>query len=212
MMKKGRMKSNEPLKTCRNERGAALVIALVLLALMTVIGIAATDQSQIEQTVSAAHSDYASAFYAAEAGIDQAKANLRTLFLAQSQAAVKVNVSAQPDWDFALVDATTANPKVTWIDGGSDGGSETYTVTIWNNADGGSANNDTDGVIFLQSVGKTANGAKAVVEIMLNASVGNAGAIQGYSAQAGAGSGKAYASEDQAAIASDDLGTAQGTF
>jgi hypothetical protein len=138
---------------------------------------------------------------------------LRIPFVQQNAANFASGGSA--DWDFALVGATDSSPPdgigdfdggVTWLNSAIGGVS--YSVTLWNNNDGGSPTDDTDGIIYARSVAVGPRGSICRIETMLN---GNASgeAITGYTAQEGAGSGKSYTSNDSEAISdfTDQLGS-----
>jgi hypothetical protein len=56
-----------PIYRLKNEDGSVLVVALLVLALLTVIGIAAMSTTNIEQHISANEKIHKMAFYAAEA-------------------------------------------------------------------------------------------------------------------------------------------------
>ncbi|MBI9083942.1 MAG: hypothetical protein JEZ11_10120 [Desulfobacterales bacterium] len=201
----------------RTDKGSAIVITLMILGIMSAIGIAATDTSDMEVIISGAQRDQQVAFYTAEAGIEHAKGILRSMFVQKNSSKVASGGSA--DWDFALdgsqsgIAAATGNTFDTgtvWIAGGTTGGRGSYTVTVWNSTgDGGSATNDEDGKIMLRSVAAGTGGGNSAVEITLNGFITGGGAVTGYSAQAGGGSGKAYTAEDAEAIAAGDLTTQQ---
>ncbi len=65
------------MATLHNEKGAALITALVVLALLTVIGMAATNTSMLETMISATEKTHTEAFYAAEAGVDHLRRNFK---------------------------------------------------------------------------------------------------------------------------------------
>jgi hypothetical protein len=62
---------------CRAEGGAALIIALVLLAVLTLLGTAAVVTGIVDTKIGANYKTSMQAFYAAEAGIAEARARLR---------------------------------------------------------------------------------------------------------------------------------------
>jgi hypothetical protein len=63
------------IHTIKNERGAALVIALLMLAVTSIIGIAAGRTSEVELQISNNLIQYKLAFYAADAGTAYVAAN-----------------------------------------------------------------------------------------------------------------------------------------
>ncbi|MBW2075601.1 MAG: pilus assembly PilX N-terminal domain-containing protein [Deltaproteobacteria bacterium] len=66
-------------ETLNNERGMALVIALVLLCVLTIIGVAAINTSTVEILISGAEKETGEAFYAADGGIQYALQQVATV-------------------------------------------------------------------------------------------------------------------------------------
>ncbi len=66
-------------KTPRNESGFALITALLILVLLTIIGLAAINSSKTELNIAANDKQHKVAFYAAEAGVETGRAVLNTL-------------------------------------------------------------------------------------------------------------------------------------
>ena len=73
-------------------------------------------------------------------------------------------------------------------------------MRVWNNDDGGGAVNDLDNIIYLRADATRTGGGSSSIEITLMGSVTGGSGTAGYSAQAGAGSGKNYTSDDADAI------------
>lgn len=65
-------------ETLDNERGMALVIAMVILCILTIIGVAAINTSTIETLISGAEKERQEAFYAADGGIEYALQQVAT--------------------------------------------------------------------------------------------------------------------------------------
>ena len=204
-----------------NENGSIIFVALAMLAILTIIGFSASNTATTEISMSTNTLLYERAFYAAESGMEHAIGLLRIPFVQQNTASLASG--SAPDWDFALAGATDSFPVdgsgnpvpdgigdfeggVVWIASELDGIS--YSVTLWNNNDGGSPTDDTDGMILARSVAVGPRGAVCRIETLLN---GNASgeAITGYTAQEGAGSGKSYTSDDSNAMTdfTDQLGS-----
>ena len=194
-------------KYIHGERGAALITALIILTLLTLIGIAATNTSILETMISSSDRSHTEAFYAAEAGIEHLRRNFKTLFVEKNASHFAAGVT--PDWDFVLngsqpgigaaTDITYAG-GARWITGGDLGSVYLYNVTVWNNDDGGGATNDTDSVIFMRADAQVPNGGTASVEISLFGGATGGAGLGGYGAQEGAGAGKNYNSNDTGAI------------
>lgn len=189
------------------ERGAALVTALVVLTLLTVIGFAATNTSMLETMISSSERGRTEAFYVAEAGIEQLRRNFKNLFVQENNAYLAAGVT--PDWDFVLNGSqpgvaaatdTTYQGGAQWIVDGDLGTPYTYTVTVWNNDDGGGATDDTDAVIFMRADARSPAGGISSIEISLFGGNSGGEALSGYSGQEGGGAGKNYNSNDANAI------------
>lgn len=181
------------MKILRNQQGAALITAMVILVLLTIIGIAATNTSMLETMISGTERSRSEAFNVAEAGVE----HLRIQF--NEGIVDNFNPSATEGiWNFAL-DGSAG------ITGGNLGGHYLYDVTVWNNQDDGSATNDTDGIIFLRADARDprTDTIIASIETLLEGKP-NADAISNYGAQEGGGSGKNYSANDVNAITTFD--------
>ena len=194
-------------RTLNNEKGIVLIIAMIMLFLLTIIGVAAIDTSTLETIISGVEKDRQAAFYTAEAGVEHIRGLLTTLFVSRN--AAKLAAGGTPDWDFALNGSESGISAATgtnyaggsvWITNGAGGTGYTYNVRIWNNADSGTAINDTDGTLYVRSDATGQGGSSASVEVSLQGLVSSGGSISGYTAQAGAGSAKSYTGDDMNAI------------
>jgi hypothetical protein len=177
-----------------DDRGSVMVAALMILVLLTIIGISASNISVTEVQIATNSLLHERAFYTAESGLGHAKELLKVPFVQQNT--VKVATGATPDWDFAITDATGPgfNGGVAWVNTALAGVS--YTVTVWNNPDDvGGATDDTDGRVFIRSVARGPRGAVCRIETLLD---GNSSAIgiTGDYAQEGSEAGKGYTSQD----------------
>jgi len=206
-----------------NQEGATMVAAILILALLTIIGFAASNQSTTEVKVSTNNLIYEQTFYTAEAGLTHAKELLRVPFVEQN--AVILAAGGTGNWNFALngtldgyAAATDSDGDgvgdflngVVWIQNQSLNGVR-YTVTIWNNDDGGAYNNDSDGLIYVRAdaVGQSGvHGGRCSILVLLEGMT-NGEVISGYTAQQGAGSGKTYIATDAEAIDFNDPGFGQ---
>lgn len=201
-----------PMKKRRfreDNEGSVLVIALVILVLLTIMGISATTTSTIEMQIAGNDRNYKRAFYVADAGIEHARSVLGSELRNYNSANIVTGSSLE--WDFALngseegyspASGTDFNSGVTWINNATFTpiSGYSYTVTIWNNSDdGGGATDDTDSIIMVQSdVTGPGNTNASILVSLFGTAAGEA--VTGYSAQAGAGAGKSYSSEDLNAI------------
>jgi hypothetical protein len=199
-----------------SEKGYVMVAAIMVLALVTIIGLALSKMSTTESQIATNYLLYERAFYTAEAGLAHAKKLLQTPFVEKNQQ--NLATGSTGDWSWALngtydpgiaeaqdkfpVD-TAGNPVpdgvgdfeggVVWIDSTLDGIS--YKVTIWNNKDGGGPKVDSDGKIWVRSVATGRRGEVCAIETLIAGTTVGTG-TSGYKAQAGAGAGKNYRTDD----------------
>lgn len=141
-----------------NRQGSVMVVAMVILVLLTMIGVAATNTSTTEMQISTNAVLHNIAFYTADSGIEAGRAALNNLKIADAG-----------NWDnllFNLTDPPPAVPRVIkWngidcmtlndildADGGRTVGPATFTLTIVDNDDlDGNFLVDSDDTIFLTS-------------------------------------------------------------
>ncbi|MBF0498138.1 MAG: pilus assembly PilX N-terminal domain-containing protein [Deltaproteobacteria bacterium] len=214
-----------------HHRGAALIIALMIMAVLSLLGAASLTTTNIEVRVAGNDRCAQDAFYAAEAGMQFAIAGLQRQI---TEVAANFIVTQQSvSWGPALngqggitpatgLDVTTGG---TWL--GNTSASQTtpyatktsganlktygvpfpsaaaptawYLVTIWNNLDGGTATTDNDKIINVRADALNSCGGKNTIEVALFA-LPSPQNVTGYTAQAGAGAGKNYNSQDANAI------------
>lgn len=199
------------MTSMRNEKGSALITSIIILTLLTIIGISATNTSMLETMIAATEKTHAEALYAAEGGVEHLRRNFKSIFIDRNVS--NMAAGQAPDWDFALngneagVSAATSTDydgAAVWITDGDLGSRYTYTVRIWDNNDGGTSGNehqdDTDGVIFMRAEANVPNGGLAAVEISLQGGASAGEPLSGYNAQEGGGAGKNYNANDVNAI------------
>jgi type IV pilus assembly protein PilX len=199
----------------RNENGYVMVAAIMVLALVTIIGVAMSKMSTTESQISTNYLLYERAFYTAEAGLELAKEVLKVPFVEKNKQ--NLVTGSTGDWSWALNGSETGkdaaedkfpvdgsgNPVpdglgdfeggVVWVDSTLEG--INYKVTIWNNNDGGGPTNDKDGRIWIRSVATGPRSEVCTIETLLEGkTVGSS--TSGYKAQAGAGAGKNYRTDD----------------
>ncbi len=215
------------IKIVDNEGGMTMVVTLMILLLLSIIGVAASNTSTMETMISTAESEKRSTFYAAEAGAEHVTGILRTLCIPRNQDRIsKCNASTtrcNPKWNFALdgsedgVSAATTitssqpswmdhfNSGAPWITDRDMGNGYKYSVRVWNKNDAGSATDDTDGVVYLGAVGTGPHNGKAAVEVALSGLV-EGSIITSYSQSSG-GASKSSNSTDTGRITDTQLGT-----
>jgi PilX N-terminal len=191
----------------KNENGYIIIVALLILALLTIISVSAINMSMTESKIATNELLYEKAFYAAEAGLQHVTEDLRSRYLAGNSAILAT--SGDPNWNFALVGVQDPYGDGIGDFAGSIDvlnsqlGNVNIQVRIWNNNDGGAYDNDTDGLIYARSVAEGPRGAICRVEMLLDGAMSDE-AISGYSAQAGAGPGKNFVSSDADAMTNFD--------
>ncbi len=214
-------------KVMKSESGFTMIITLMILLLLTVLGVAAMNTSVLETMISSADLKKRVAFNAAEAGIDHASTLLKDQFYSNNQQLIQqylASTSGAPklNWDFALTSANLTSPTncsgSQWTTCFNDGdhlltnqsiGNNTfYTVSLRNNNDSGGPRDDTDGIIYVNSlaVSGTGNSAtRAAIEIGLSGYMGTLSSIAAYTAQMGAGAGKSSNATDLTAVSLSNL-------
>jgi Tfp pilus assembly protein PilX len=192
----------------KNEKGSVIIAAIMILALLTVTTFMAMNTSDTEVQISGNALIYKKTFYTAEAGIEHAMKLLEGPFVIHN--APKVKTGARADWNFAL-DGSNVNPAndpnadsigeydpdyggAVWVNKATIGG-VTYTVSLWNNQDAGDFQNDTDGLVWIQSDAVHPRRSRVSIRVLVEGDTTGEG-ITGYTAQAGAGAGKNYNAND----------------
>lgn len=136
-----------------NDAGAALISALLIMTIMTGLGAMAITLTTFDSEITAKDRSTTQAFYLAEGGVQHAIALLK----------------APGGADNGLNDELTGNSGVMLNDVALGGG--TYTVTALDNNDDLDQMADSDGRIFLRSVGRQ-NGAVSIVQVAVSAMAG----------------------------------------
>jgi Tfp pilus assembly protein PilX len=191
---------NKTMRTLKDQRGFAIFGAILVLALVTIIGIAAISTSTSERRTATNFMLYERVFYSAEAGLEHVKEAFKNTLRTPAQLSVMA-VTGRPNWNFALVGATdtTYAGGATWISNQTID-VNTYTITVWDNDDGdGDPISDSDGLIWIRSDAAGPQNSTCSVETLVTATATN-NPIHGYNAQEGGGSGKNYTSNDAVGI------------
>lgn len=194
-----------------SNKGSALITALIILTLLTIIGISATNTSMLETMIAATEKTHSEALYAAEGGVEHLRRNLKSIFVERNTS--KMAAGQAPDWDFALNGSETGVSAATdidyegaavWITDGDLGSRYNYTVRVWDNDDGGVAGNehqdDEDGFIYVRAEATVPDGGISAVEVGIQGGASAGEPLSGYNAQEGGGAGKNYNANDVNAI------------
>ena len=202
----------------RNEEGSVLVVAIMILVLLTIIGISTSTTSEIDLQIAGNEKLYKNVLYTADAGIEHVRAMLNARLMLDPANAALIAQGQPPLWNFALDGSQAGIAAATdgVVDGNEEGdfeggavwinnaslGKFNYTVTVWNNADGAGGDDfdtDTDSIIWARSEATGPGGANVTIDVSLLAEAQGT-AYTGYTAQAGAGAGKSFSSDDLNAI------------
>lgn len=144
------------LSILKGKKGAALIIALLIMAVLALIGQAALMTSFIETKISGNIKTSRKAFYTAEAGLDVGRLALRRSFDRNNGWAN--HLGREPGIGAILNDA---NGGI--YDRRVGMGNQKYSVYIRDNDDGdGDPARDLDNAVILTSIGSSANSSKTV--------------------------------------------------
>jgi Tfp pilus assembly protein PilX len=182
--------------TLSNQSGFVIFGAILILAVVTIIGIAAISTSTSERRTATNFMLYERVFYSAEAGLEHVKEAFKNTLRTPANIAVMA-ITGRPDWSFALNGATdtTYAGGVRWITNQAID-TNTYTITVWDNDDGdGDPTQDADGLVFIRSDAVGPQNSSCSIETLVTATA-TSNPIHGYNAQEGGGSGKNYTSND----------------
>ena len=191
----------------KNETGAVLVIAMLVLVLLTLMGKSISTLATREMKISGNERVEKRTFFAAEAGLGHIRAMLQSEFTQRNQASVASG--RIPDWDFALNGTVEGIQSATcagyeggpvWIQDQALGDGAKwpcrYKVVVWNNPeDQGGMTDDTDQLLYVQSSATGPGGSHSRVAILLQGQASGE-AVTGYFAQAGSGGGWCQSSRD----------------
>jgi len=169
----------ETMKTffdqAKKEEGSVLVVALLILVLLTIIGIAATRTGEIDLKISGNEKVHKTAFYAAEAGIEVGRAVLNDLKFADAGSWDNLLNATQFTWQGQNVTSVASgNPAGDMIidavidaSGNRNVGDASYNLGVRDNVDlDGNTLVDTDNTIILTSTASFGN-AQARVEAIV---------------------------------------------
>lgn len=196
-----------------NEAGSILVVTIMVLVLMTIVAFTAVRSSTVEVEISGNQLLHQKYFFAAEAGIDHAVNSLKEEFITANTSPLSNGMAAS--WNFAFAGGDrvtdTADDAIDTDEDGLGSYSEsavwientalekiTYRVMLWNNDDsevGGSYRDDQDGLVWVRCDATSPRGGGASIQVLLQGKASGP-VIVDYTAQAGAGAGNNFVSND----------------
>lgn len=201
------------MRAMRGERGSVLIVTIMVLALLSIVAFSAVRSSTTEVQIAGNELQHQKYFFTAEAGLDHAVKLLEENFRAANATAVRLG--ANPNWNFAFSgndrkqntsddavdrdgdDLGSYAEGAVWIENVRIDGIS-YRIKLWNNDDsalGGAFNDDRDGLVWIRSEATGPKGGGASIQMLLQG--GSTGQVfSDYTAQAGAGAGKNYTSND----------------
>ncbi len=148
----------------KNQQGSMIVIAMIILALLTIIGISATNMSSTEVMVSTNAMLHNIAFYAADSGIEAGRTALNTIKVANAENWDKLLRVEEFTWNTIQVDTLD---EVLDAEGGRTVGQATFTLTVVDNDDlDDNAQVDTDDTVLLTSTATYRNATVTIETIV----------------------------------------------
>lgn len=123
------MKSQNPVSIRIRQRGAALIVALLMLLVMTVLGVAAMGVTRMEERMAGNTRDIDVAFQAAEAGLRDSEERIRAMTIRPNPAAAAGSaIYTQDQWKTVNMRTTAYSPW--WTTNGVEyGAADTQEIT-----------------------------------------------------------------------------------
>ena len=150
--------------TLKNQQGSVIVIATIVLALLAIIGISATNMSSNEVQVSTNAMLHNIAFYAADSGIEAGRGALNTIKIADAASWENLLQVNEFTWNGEQVDTLD---EVLDAEGGRTVGQTTFTLTVADNNDlDGNDQIDTDDTVLLTSTATYRNATVTIETIV----------------------------------------------
>ncbi len=151
--------------SAHHSTGAALINALLVMAVLTVLGIATITITAIEIQISRNYHSAREAFYAAEAGIEHGREALRALNATSTDPRLFTDELDQRRGENGVIDGYTEETDDVPLIARSALGNSFYTVYLTNDIlDGASNPIDTNGQVTLTSVATGPHNSQAIIE------------------------------------------------
>lgn len=171
---------NKPEKASKNQEGMALISAIFVILIATVIGFALYYSSIISFTIAINDRDSTEAFYIADAGINHAIALIDRVPKSQYSSVLVAGANPLPGTgDELSVPPTTGywttaqgipagSAAAGGVTGFGAGGNGRYWVSVKNDtATGESSTTDANGILIITSTGMGRDGSSATVEVII---------------------------------------------
>jgi len=154
-----------PHRVFGNQKGIVLPVALVFLVVLGVMGGAAVMMTKTDIRISGNYKNSETAFYVAEAGIENAREALRALNAASGIKNAFSDELAGVTGSNGVLDGYTSGTDDVPLLNGTTLGNGTYTVYLTNDSVEGSLNlTDSNQTVTLTSVATGPNGSNATIE------------------------------------------------
>jgi Tfp pilus assembly protein PilX len=149
----------------RNERGVALIVALGVMVLLTILGTWVLNTSSTDLRIAGNTRNYQTAFYLAEQGVEYAKSR------GQLEAAYNKSSQANPTYTSNSVsaNASTSSRFLARVELGPSTGLNTKTEANWEDASGGRFK----GLFYVISSTGAANNAVVILNVGIQSVAGN---------------------------------------
>ncbi len=149
---------NIKTKIVTSEKGAALIVSLIVIIVVTLFAAIAVTMNAIEVKVSDNHKEADKALYEADSGIQQAIAQLKTT--------TAIWTNSNSSFTSLLTGATLSNPWINFLSSGN------YVVKIKDDDDESAPSNpsvDANRSIYINSEGSTLFGSKKIIQALVQA-------------------------------------------
>ncbi len=153
------------LKPLNNESGMVLLLAMLIMSALILLGTTAVMESQTDLRISGNYKTSAIAFYAAEAGVEEARARLKGDFTPSGSMIVDSSPT-NPDWTSSMSSLQSTLTYTVNIQHKTSGGNVLY----WgdSNGDGTNEQNTTTGqnIYLVTSTASSASAGKTLEAVM----------------------------------------------
>jgi len=165
MSSRGKFKTFSIRSVYGNEKGIVLPVALVFLVVLGMMGAAAVMMTRSEMKISGNYKNSETAFYVAEAGIENAREVLRAMNAASGNKKLFSDELASVTGSNGVLDGYASGTDDVALISSASLGNGTYTVYLTNDdVDGSSNQTDSNQTVTLTSVATGPIGSRAIIE------------------------------------------------